>query len=430
MILTADVPEHRRILDQLKRSKDASYRSEYVEEKAQLHPGTRDRIRREILEWARNPQQESRLQIMYGPAGAGKSAIARAVSEELANDCLGASVFFQRAVTDCNDPHLVFPTIAYQLAHYRPELLPYIVPAVEQYLPHGDIQGITYQAQALFFDILARIPETDDPLVLVIDGIDECSNSKEGVVPKMLDILCQAAARFRFLRIFIATRPETHITRALPKTGDAAAVMRDLWEDSAGEVTEDIETFIRSKFDECARGGGFLLLQERPDCVAQLAHLANGIFVYAATVARFLVDDERLAVDIFDDLLASHRSTAIIGLHAPIDELYTTILQTAFGKLRVNHDRMAHIRHILAWFVLVDHSWGDPGDILNAESFALVGIPTTITMDVIDRLRSVLIVKGDITRSTDLKPYHLSFREFLGDSARRSWWLTAWLWVT
>ncbi|EMD36682.1 hypothetical protein CERSUDRAFT_26829, partial [Gelatoporia subvermispora B] len=114
---------------------------------------------------------------IYGPAGAGKSAIARAISEALAESGhLGASFFFQRGDPECSNPYLVFPTIAYQLGYSRPSLMTRIVDAVKRYTQDGQTQGIAGQAQHLFINIL-RACVDEVPLVLVLDGIDECSNS-------------------------------------------------------------------------------------------------------------------------------------------------------------------------------------------------------------------------------------------------------------
>ncbi|EMD36678.1 hypothetical protein CERSUDRAFT_136933 [Gelatoporia subvermispora B] len=154
-ILLASMEQHQRdkaaadVLENLERAHGASYRSRYVEEKAQLHPGTRKRILDEVPDWARSPSQDRRVQVIYGAAGAGKSAIARAVSEALAESGhLGASFFFLRGDPECSNPYLVFPTIAYQLAHSRPNLMTGIVSAIRRYTQHGQTQGILSSSTA------------------------------------------------------------------------------------------------------------------------------------------------------------------------------------------------------------------------------------------------------------------------------------------
>ncbi|OCH94648.1 hypothetical protein OBBRIDRAFT_103371 [Obba rivulosa] len=387
-----------------------SYKSQYVEYKAKLQPGTRKRILKEVLDWAKDPNQTRRMQVVYGPAGVGKSAIAREISEVLASGYLGASFFFQRGIAECNDPYLVIPTLIFQLAHSRPELQRHIADAVEKHMQYGDSQGITHQARELIFDLFSQLDPLDPPLVFVIDGVDECLNSPEGVIQEMLEILCKMAEQIPSLRIVIATRPETYIMDALPSLDNTSAVMRDLWVDSEGEIDGDIRLYIQAEFDQCAGRGGFTLLKERPDCVAKLTQLSGGLFIYASTVVRFLVHDRRLAVDIYDRLLESQGSQAPSRLHGRLDMLYTTILNNAFVEFREDRKRMEYIHFVLQWFIIIPEDCA--ARCLNPI------VPPSVTMDVMDRLRSVLAIQGDITPTTNMKPCHASFPQFLIDITR------------
>ncbi|OCH91367.1 hypothetical protein OBBRIDRAFT_526755 [Obba rivulosa] len=416
-------------LNELRRSKDASYKSYYVEEKAKLQAGTRERILREITEWAAGHDQPHRIQVVHGPAGVGKSAIARSVSKQLANTpevpgaldrrdvyipcLLGASFFFQRAQAECNDPHLVFPTLAYQLAYSRKELLPYIADAVKKHLQHGASQAMEHQLRELIHDPLLQVPSgaITLPLALVVDGVDECVNIPTDVVPNMLQLLCQMTRELPFLRLLVFTRPETYIMDALPPPGNPDVIVRNLWEDAKDEINADIRIFVNAEFQTCTSKGRFTLLQERPDAVERLIQLAEGLFIYASTVVRFLVQDPLYAVVIYDKLLETQGSTGSPGLYDKLDLLYNTILRDAFGKFRADATRMGHIRQVLTWIVLSK-------EVISAQDLWLVGIPINITLDIVGRLRSVLIVPEDIKPDTDFKPCHASFPQFVVDSAR------------
>ncbi|KAF9077459.1 hypothetical protein BDP27DRAFT_1179511, partial [Rhodocollybia butyracea] len=65
---------------------------------------------------------------LYGPAGAGKSAIAQTFAEACARNgtLLVGSFFFWRTDTSRNNPQMLFTTIAYQMAMSIPELRPKI----------------------------------------------------------------------------------------------------------------------------------------------------------------------------------------------------------------------------------------------------------------------------------------------------------------
>jgi hypothetical protein len=80
------------------------------------HPGTREEYIRNITSWGSGQwESEKRAFLMTGPAGAGKSAIARTCAHKLkAVGNLGASFFFFRP-SGWNDPKKFIPTIVYQL---------------------------------------------------------------------------------------------------------------------------------------------------------------------------------------------------------------------------------------------------------------------------------------------------------------------------
>lgn len=378
-----------------------------MRQKKNLHTGTRERIVREVLAWAKNPREDCRVQVIYGPAGIGKSSLARAVSEALADTYLGASFFFYAGIQEWRDPYLFFPTIAYQLAFSRPKLLRHIVDAVEKHMQHGDSQGIMYQGRELLLNLLSHVSDHDLPLVLVVDGFDECLNDPGGSMAEILKILCQAGLENPFLRILITTRPEPYIMDALPPTisDDPSIRMRDLWKDAAGDITNDIHKFIQDEFNEFTRKETFTLLRERPGCVSKLTGLSGGLFAYASMVVRYFSQHKRLAVDVYDTLLGTRGSGGPSQLHNSLDSLYSTILHNAFDEFRTYQQRMDDIRLILAWVVT------NPTYCSASQLHPIVKID--ITMDIIERLRSVLAVHGEITLTTRMQPCHASFPQYL-----------------
>ncbi|OCH94618.1 hypothetical protein OBBRIDRAFT_789095 [Obba rivulosa] len=85
-----------------------------------------------------------------------------------------------------------------------------------------------------------------------------------------------------------------------------------------------------------------------------------------------------------------------------------------FGEYRDDPDHMDYIHQILTWFVLAKDDVG----VTSARSLNIVGIPTNVTVDFIDRLRSVLVVEEHIDLDTRMRPCHASFPQFLADPAR------------
>ncbi|EMD36688.1 hypothetical protein CERSUDRAFT_136935, partial [Gelatoporia subvermispora B] len=167
---------------------NASYTSALIEEKSRLQAGTREAILHDLAEWAKDDKSDKRLYVLYGQAGMGKSSIAQAFCRQLPGRYLGASFFFLRSSTECSDAHRVFPTIAYQLAESVPSLRPQIANAAQKHKAGHD-QALEHQIRTLILGILRNHGDsaiTAPTLVFVVDGVDECTNTSESIVPSML----------------------------------------------------------------------------------------------------------------------------------------------------------------------------------------------------------------------------------------------------
>src|SRR6266508_2032226 len=85
------------------------------DEASRCYPGTRETILQEIWSWINDHSSDTRILWLYGPAGAGKTAIAGTLCERLkAAGRLGGDYFFSRY--EHKDAKSLFPTISYHLA--------------------------------------------------------------------------------------------------------------------------------------------------------------------------------------------------------------------------------------------------------------------------------------------------------------------------
>ncbi|EMD30976.1 hypothetical protein CERSUDRAFT_120240 [Gelatoporia subvermispora B] len=390
---------------------NASYKSYLTEGKARLQPGTRAQILRDLVEWVQSNQPIHRVYVLHGTVGVGKSSIAHALCRQLAGTNLGASFFFIRG--SISNVHTLFPTMAFQIADSVPELFSPIVHATRAHLRGGQCQTLKHQISGLLETPFQTIAAAySKPTLLVVDGADECMNSPDGVVPEMLQVLCRAASNIPFLRILIATRPEVYIMNALRYSDQSGIIrFRDLGKEP--NIDDDIRLFIRTEFEIYAAQGGFCLVVERPDAVELLTRLSNGLFIFATTAVRHLVKNRYTAVAAFDSILMSQPSSSSRRLLAGLDALYREILKCSFIDVASDAEHMASIGAVLRWIAL--WVYNAPFSVRDLE---LVKISTDITMDTVDRLRSVLIVDNDITTASQIRACHASFPQFLLDSAR------------
>lgn len=380
-----------------------------------MHPGTRAAILSELVEWVKAADQPLRVRLLHGCAGIGKTAIAHALCQQLSNDYLGASFFFDRGSEEHRTPSNVFPTIAYQLAHSRAAFLQPIADAVEKHRRSSQVQNMVRQAEDLIINPLKELINLTlvGPALIVMDGVHECPRHLEDAVRTMLTALCRAAKEVPFLRILIVTRPETRIMYTMRSCPESAIIeLQDLEQVPPEVVNADIHLFIRSTLEHGTCDDPLTLVGERPDCATELTRRSNGLFVYASCVVRRLVREYHNAVYIYDALLRSDESiTQCPALYEDLDKLYRVALEDALGGYRDDVDWLKYIRRVLAMIALVDHCF-------SARDLIAMGIPEGHTRVIIGSLRSLLSTGVTIQLDEPIQPRHDSFSHFLRDRRR------------
>ncbi|KAF9002335.1 hypothetical protein BDQ17DRAFT_1306497 [Cyathus striatus] len=125
------------------------------------HPDTRTQLLGDINEWIKIADKETGIMFLHGPAGAGKSCIARSVCHDASSKgLLGASFFFRRGTSDRNNADKLFTTIAYQLAMANKDLGQHILKEVESN-PQIVHMSLEEQFRRLIFEPCCSIPRTD-----------------------------------------------------------------------------------------------------------------------------------------------------------------------------------------------------------------------------------------------------------------------------
>jgi hypothetical protein len=133
----------------------------------------------------------------------------------------------------------------------------------------------------------------------------------------------------------------------------------------------------------------------------QLLGKAGHLFIYAATISRFLLkscDPDGQVQQMLSSTSQSDLSTK------NLDEMYEVIIQ-AVVRGDQGEDRVGYFRRIVGSIILLSEP-------LSSFSLSqLLGIKTNIITNILDPLRSVLSIPDDPNSAIQL--YHLSFRDFL-----------------
>jgi len=158
---------------------------------------------------------------LHGVAGTGKSAIAQTIAERMSeHGKLGASFFCSRDSQERNDPYLIFPTLAVQLARKYTQFRSIFVP-----LAQSD-PGIAYETLRHQMDKLLVRPlkEADISTVIIIDALDECEDEEH--TSAILSVLNQFVSQIPKVKFFLTGRPDSQIRKGfhLPLLAEATEV--------------------------------------------------------------------------------------------------------------------------------------------------------------------------------------------------------------
>ena len=182
---------------------------------------TREAALHEIGSWIKDFSKSS-VFWLNGLAGTGKSTVAQTVSEWFfADGLLGASFFCSRGSKDRSDLHVIFPTLAFQLAHKYPAFRSILVPLLQSN-PDVVHESLYNQMRKLIVEPLKSV---DASMVIVIDALDECKDEEPSSA--ILSVLERFAEQIPRVKFFITARPEPWIKNGfrLPLLEDVTNVL-------------------------------------------------------------------------------------------------------------------------------------------------------------------------------------------------------------
>jgi hypothetical protein len=395
-------------LPKLSFAEGARFDSEVEENQPKCLGATRIDIRRQIAEWADNPDGPC-IFWLHGMAGTGKSTISRTIAR-LFDDTgqLGASFFFKRGEGDRGDSKRFFTTIAAQLAYNFPTVKPFIVEAIKGDPAISD-KSLKYHFEQLIKRPLSAGIRDASTVVLVIDALDEC---KEESISNVLTLLKRAVeVKPVRLRIFLTSRPDGVINEAFL---DDIQVKRsrdfqDIALEDIPSTREDLSTYFASEFAKMKRKP----IKDGPNwpgdvIIEELARMAEPSFIFAATICRFIGDKNWFP----EKQLKVIRESQLAGQVSQLDQTYLPVLTQLSSGLDLLEEQY---HKLLETIILLADPLSAPAltTLLNADEMDLEIIRLRL-----QRLHSVLRIPAN--EVSPIRIFHLSFREFLVDPQKRA----------
>ncbi|KIL62294.1 hypothetical protein M378DRAFT_165827, partial [Amanita muscaria Koide BX008] len=372
--------------------------------------GTRTALLREMADCVTG-SSESRMYVLSGLAGIGKSTVAYTIASRAANlNLLGASFFFSRDEADRNNAKRFFTTIAYQLCVYNETFAKAIGGVLETTSESvATMKNPQDQLQALILDPLRSIVRLPlfQPILIVVDALDEC-DEEDGI--SVLTGLSQLVRDLPPFRVILTTRPQPYLDRFWgSQDGHKFFHLQDI-DDKV--VDSDIRLYLEHylSMTHVQRHCPMRQWCASDEEIDSLVCVAGNFFIIASTAVRHILDKtaSNPAAQMQKLLHCLHASTQDHTPFKDLDRFYTVILRGVVPEDCDDNDIVSRYQSIVGTIIFVQHQT------LPVSTLAhLIGIDVEEIHAVLDKLQSVISLGNNVPRI-----YHNSFLEYLTDQLR------------
>ncbi len=280
----------------------ARYDSAEVGRQPKCLEGTRVSAQDKILSWVKD-DSASHIFWLTGPAGTGKSTLARTLLETfLGKKQLAAGYFFKRGHQGRNGTAQFFSTLASQLVEVLPEYKERLRKSLNDTTSEAlKAKSLRRQFEILFLEPLKELqPEESARFsrVIIVDALDECDVQED--ICEILQLFSELQAIELFRLCVLLT------SRGARLIDDAFRTLRDeqipyeglrLHEQHAEETKADISAYLHKRFLGMTKTSR-MDRREWPapaqmDRLLKLATFPSPLFIYASTLCRFVEDRGR-----------------------------------------------------------------------------------------------------------------------------------------
>ena len=252
---------------------------------------------------------------LFGPSGSGKSTIAATIAEKMrAKKRLGGFMFFKRGGKRSR-PEPVIRTLAYMLGSFDPRIGAHVSAAIEN-LPTIADADPEYQFQHLIIRPLcmAKLP-SQNPIVLVIDALDECGTAKERKC--LLKVLkTEISLLPSTIRILVTSRRERDIVHIFRSHRSVLSYKLDT---ASASMSDDILKLFTHRFREIRKkyADEYALPPDWPglDKLATFTTCVGGLFVRASVVCAFVEEDPIRRLDQLIAITTTPRPFELVDLY-------------------------------------------------------------------------------------------------------------------
>ena len=367
--------------------------------------GTREGVLWDIEAWEADKTNES-VYWLKGVAGCGKSTIAQTFSERsAARGNLGASFFCSRDYPDRRNLHLIFLTLACDLAYWSADFKTALVPII-RINPNVQDDSLPIQLEKL---LVRPFNQVGLSATIVVDALDECDDKEP--VSEFLSALAVHVDNMPTVKFFITGRPEDRIRSGfkLPSLRTKELPLHDV--DSA-TVDSDIKSFVTFRLDEIATRRRQAISGQWPSDrdIATILKKTSGLFIIASVILRF-IDSPSTSPQKRLKLIVEPQESTIYEGGSGIDVLYHQILSAGIELIDKDDAMFFNQLHLVVGFI-----------VLALKPLPRVSLAKILEMTpqdvwiILTHLHSVLIVPE--SESEPIRILHKSFADFITNKER------------
>ncbi|TFK59238.1 hypothetical protein BDN72DRAFT_851369 [Pluteus cervinus] len=364
------------------------------------HPDTRKAIQNSLVAWRSN-RAAGPVRLISGWAGTGKTTIAQTMAEYWARQGhLAGSFFFSRSSKDRSETIWVPTTFLHQFLQIFGEGV--------------DVGHLTIPVfwSELVDVLVSASPSLPQPLVIVIDGLDECHSTNSQVL--LLRQILESSDRLgSSIKLLISCRSDRHLENVFHEfTHKLDPSYRIHLGQSEGDKN-DIRTYFQFSFIricwDCSQDGAMSITDgpwPSQEEVEWLVDRASGQFIFAATVVRFAGDENEDPVEMLN-LVLEQRTPSF----ETIDLLYLMILERV-GVMVDKGDKSLERQQMMQNLLL--HVNYKPSSSLAIADF---WFEKEVTINILVRHLQALLVRNPNSHGQDsdivIQFRHKSFHDFL-----------------
>jgi hypothetical protein len=238
----------------------------------------------------------------------------------------------------------MLPTLSFQLATgTNPEAPMFRKSVIETLKAHSGIARMSLEDQ---FQHLFVAPATTSKMttVIVIDALDECKDEETTSI--FLGFLDKNVKYLPNIKFFVTSRPEKHFREEFRlkelKLATRAIILHEV---SMLSVDDDVMVLLRTRLAstdafENRSDVGLLQLWPTEEQLAALMRKSEGLFIFASTAIKLILDRDASPDSTLDTILSQHESFTNEGI-SELDRFYGDVLEQTF---KTKPDRLGEIR--------------------------------------------------------------------------------------